>query len=55
MSGFASLLSPASRLDCEHCHGTGYITTSLGKLPCLTCNASEVSNRQDLSEVISND
>jgi hypothetical protein len=43
-----------SRLTCEHCHGTGYITTALGKLPCLTCSASEVRNRQESSEVVSN-
>lgn len=43
-----------SRLTCEHCRGTGYIITALGKLPCLTCSASEVSNRQDQSEVVRN-
>lgn len=46
--------SRTSQLYCERCNGTGYITTALGKLPCLTCSASEVSNRQDQSEVVSN-
>ncbi|SMP71733.1 hypothetical protein [Noviherbaspirillum suwonense] len=41
-----------SRLTCEHCHGTGYITTALSKLPCLTCSTSEfVSTGQDQSKV----
>lgn len=44
-----------SWLHCEHCHGTGYITTALSKLPCLTCSSSEfVSTGQDQSEVVSN-
>jgi DnaJ-class molecular chaperone len=46
-----SMNAQDSRLTCEHCHGTGYITTALGKRPCLTCSASEVSTGQESSEV----
>lgn len=31
-----------SRLTCEHCHGTGYISTAIGKPPCPACSASEI-------------
>ena len=40
-------ITPGSRLTCARCHGIGYVSTALGKLPCPTCSASEVSNRQD--------
>jgi hypothetical protein len=43
-----------SRLLCERCHGIGYVSTALGKLPCLACSAAEVSSGQELSEVVSN-
>jgi hypothetical protein len=44
-----------SQLACERCHGIGYVSTALGKLPCLACSASEfVSTGQESSEVVSN-
>jgi hypothetical protein len=43
-----------SRLLCERCNGIGYVSTALGKLPCLACSASEVSTGQESSEVVSN-
>lgn len=45
----------ASGLICERCHGTTYVSTALGKLPCLACSTSEyVSTGQEKSEVVSN-
>jgi DnaJ-class molecular chaperone len=43
-----------SRLTCERCHGIGYVSTALGKLPCLACSAAEVSTGQESSEVTKN-
>ena len=43
--------SQSSRLTCECCHGIGYVSTALGKLPCPACSAAEVSTGQESSEV----
>jgi hypothetical protein len=44
-----------SRLLCERCHGIGYVSTALGKLPCLACETVPLfSTGQESSEVVSN-